>query len=135
VCFALYLFTDDSVPETAPLPPGKVSLEPVVEGKDGGALMWSRPEKYIYYVHGHQGCGCGWAPVGYWEDEADIAAKRGDRLILANLLSALDPEASALVICWEGDQGKALAGPTAIGLDDVRNPNFEFEELREYRVA
>lgn len=136
MCLALYLFTDTELPtskwdEKNP----KVHVETVCDGEDRNAKKWPHDQRYVYYIGSYQGCGCGWSPSSEWDEPADIAAKKRDRLDLARLLDAIDHDRSWFVVCWEGDQGEAMHPVQPISLDQIVDPKFEFIELQQYRVA
>ena len=136
MCLAMYLFTDDILPESAWLEErAGVWIHAVNDETDRSALEWPHEQKHMYYIGGYEGCGCGWAAATSWDEPEDHARKAGDRADLAKVLMTIDLKSSWLIVCWEGDQGCEMLPPLTLTLQQVRDPAFEFEECRRYVFA
>ena len=136
MCLAMYLFTNDELDqsdwdESDP----KVFVQTVSATPDNATKKWPHDQTQAYYMGSYQGCGCGWSPVSQWDDEPDKEAKKRDRKDLVELLKEVNLRTSWLIVCWEGEQGEAIKDSKSISLGDVLNPEFEFEELRQYRIT
>jgi len=73
MCFALYLFTNDELPESKWSEEHQgIWIQAVKEGDDRAALKWQHEQKRVYYIGSYQGCGCGWSPTSEWDDPEDM---------------------------------------------------------------
>jgi len=104
-------------------------------GEDRNVLKWPHEGLNVYYIGSYQGCGCGWSATGDWDEPSDRDAKTEDRLELGRILRVIDLKHSWFVVCWEGDQGESIQPAKTISVDQIEDPQFEFEELQQYRVA
>ncbi len=134
MCLAMYLFTNDALPESewSKDHPG-VWIQEVKEGDDRGALKWPHEQNGVYYIGGFEGCGCGWSPVDEFDEPDEVSKKQEDRKKLAELVESVDLRDSWLVVCWEGEQGEPLLEAVTIGVHEIAN--VEFEQLRKYLFA
>ena len=136
MCYALYLFTDEFIPEIQwkEENPG-MWVQAASDGVDLDALKWPHNEKNVYYIGSYSRCGCGWSPVTKWDKAEDISWKQSGRRNLAEILHSLNDKNFWLAISWEGDQGKPLLDETHLRIDDILDNQFEFEEMRKYVIV
>ncbi|MCG6155647.1 hypothetical protein [Rubinisphaera margarita] len=135
MCLALYLFTEESLPESEWIEDEpKVFVQAIENRKNQYAAKWLDDNKRIYYIGGYQGCGCGWLPVNEFDEPNDVEARQRDRMVLGQILRSIDLKSSWLVACWEGDEEESLFTIETITIEQIEDPGFAFVELQPYRI-
>jgi hypothetical protein len=140
----MYLFTDNHIEERKWNSKNRQmfirNLKSIKEmNKDFDVLKWGGHTKNIYYIGSSQGCGCGWKlPYNYSigindedeEDEIEETAK--DRNDLYKLLKSDNYIDSYIISCWAGDQGKSIKGIKKMKINNIKNMDYDFDELIKY---
>jgi hypothetical protein len=143
MCWSMYLFTDNHIEEREWNNDNRQifirNIKQKKMGNDSGVLNWGDHNINIYYIGSSQGCGCGWKlPCNYSigisddDEKEEIEETAKDRNDLYKLLKSDNYINSCIIICWEGDQGETIKGTEKIKVDDIKNMNYDFDELTKY---
>lgn len=133
MCLAMYLFTDKNLKQIEWIKTNPAFfIKEFSEAKEPKTFKWNRDCFNVYYLGSTNGCGCGWKPINFYEEEIERLQKINDRKNLVSELQKINLNNSWLVVCWEGDQGCELLSEQRITLNDIENPEFEFDQLRKY---
>lgn len=137
MCLFLYLATESAVPEQDGAPWARLDVRrlPVADppDPDQSLLEMAFPERAVYLLGSHTGCGCGWNAYLDLDDAETRHATLDDRDALAALLRAL-PGAPVLVAAWSGSLAEPRERRT-VTRADVESLRFRFEDATEYEVV
>ena len=127
MCLAVYVATDAQLPvgqwdEHAPA----FYLE-AVPASERVRKQFRYPS--VYYAGSHEGCGCGFFKDGKEGPELE-QSQDSYRALAGALSSALQSGAKVqLFTCWEGEQTAAPESVDDVNLEQLIEPDFEFQQL------
>ena len=145
MCLAMYLFTENIIEETEwNEKKRKIFIEDITKnenGKDNNVINWNENNKKIYYIGSYLGCGCGWRSPKYGSINMDDEKKReeleykvNDRNDLFQLLTSKNFKGSFIIVCWEGEQGNEIKQTLKLNIENIKNIDYDFEELVKYTL-
>ena len=132
MCLALYLFTDKNINESKFDKENPCMFVRGISEREMKVVTWVTDKKNVYYIGSSQMCGCGWSKWDEWDEEPEKLEKQKDRDSLFNFLAELNLKNSHLIICWEGEQGKALERKEVLDIAKLKDVTFELEECVDY---
>lgn len=139
MCFTVYLASDSPLPTRSfDHQNPRVAVDRIDEASNPVRQHFTA--RNVYYVHSHQGCGCGFVYgrfAGVEDDPAELALAERSRTELANYLAVASSDGTAIQLysCWGGDENEPPTRHARITSSELSSRLLEEREFLEVRPA